>query len=54
MLHDAVPTVPADEKSLKVQIGLLGLEAIVQVPDPLPNLIEKAGRVKNRCAGFCD
>jgi hypothetical protein len=35
--------VQRDEKLVPVAVGLLGLQAIVQVPNPLANLIEQAG-----------
>ena len=44
MVHAAgLEGTPADEKLHPAQIGFLGLEAIVQIPNPLAHLIEKAG-----------
>ena len=36
---------PADEKAYLVQVGFFGLQAIVQILNPLAHLIEQAGRL---------
>ena len=43
---------PADEKADPVQVRFFSLEAIVQTPNPLAHLIEQAGRLQGRHAGF--
>ena len=56
-LHTRVPhatlrCAPTDKKAYPVEIGLLRLEAIVHVPNSLANLIEQAGGLQQRRAGF--
>ena len=36
---------PADEKAYLLQVSFFGLQAIVQIPNPLAHLIEQAGCV---------
>lgn len=43
---------PAETEAYPVDIGFLRLEAIVQMPNPLAHLIEQAGRLQRRRAGF--
>jgi hypothetical protein len=39
MRHFVGSTVPENEKPHPVEIGFFSAEAIVQIPDPLPNLV---------------
>lgn len=48
MPHGAAPAMPANEVSRPVQVGLLGLQAIVQIPNPLAHLIQQASGMKGR------
>jgi len=40
------------KKRTQVEVSLLGFVAIVHVPNPLANLIEQAGGLQKRSAGF--
>lgn len=43
----------ADESAHPEQVGLLGTQAVVAVPDPFPHLVEQSGRSQWRArAGF--
>lgn len=42
----------ANEEADPVDIHLPGAEAIVQIPNALPNLADQAGVAKSRHAGF--
>ena len=43
---------PPDIKTDPVQVGFFDLEDIVQIPNPLAHVIEHAGRLQGRHAGF--
>lgn len=52
MPHDPATSMPAGEKAHPIEVGLLRLEAIVQIPDALPKLVQEPDRGKRRRAGF--
>lgn len=39
--HHPTATMPTDEKARPIQVGLLRLEAIVQIPDAFPKLVQE-------------
>jgi hypothetical protein len=51
LLAPAAP-MPANEKPHPVKVNFLGAEAIVHVPDTLAHLIQQAGGLQWRGAGF--
>ncbi len=40
------------QKSDPIQVSFLGAKAIVQIPNPLPDLIQQVGRLQWGIAGF--
>ena len=52
MLHSAVAAMPTNEKPDPVQVNFFSAQAIVQITIPLPDLVEHAGRLQGRSAGF--
>ena len=48
----AVAAMPANEKSDPVQVNFFSAQAIVQVTNPLPDLVEQADGLQRRTAGF--
>jgi hypothetical protein len=45
-------SIPANEKTYPIKVSLFGLEAIVQVTNPLLHLNEQAGRFQRGSADF--
>ena len=52
MPHLSCTTMPTNEKTDPVQVSLLGAEAIVQVTNKLPDLVQQSCGAQNRRAGF--
>jgi len=43
---------PKNKKPHPIEVGLFGAKAIVQVPNPLPNLVQNTKRLQRWVAGF--
>lgn len=54
MRHVAVAAMPSGKKTNPVQVSFPGAEAIVQIPNPVPDLVRQAGRLQGRIAGFTE
>ena len=54
MPHLSCTTMPTNEKTDPVQVSLLGAEAIVQVTNKLPDLVQQSCGAQNRRPGFME
>jgi hypothetical protein len=52
MRHAGGAAMSKNEKANRTQVILLGTEAIVQIPNSLPDRVKKANGLQRRVAGF--
>ena len=52
MAYQPTTPMPADKKAHPVQVGFFRLEAVVEIPEALPKLVQEPGGCERGRAGF--